>query len=149
MIKKIATLACVFVLTSAFSIPSQAELYTNFYNNTKEALKITKIVMPSDHQTNANFGIEIKPQPNGYPPHIWFKANSHRSGPYCLREITVAISSALNPKNFCLFTIPYTLDKYGREDFSGSYRIDSYGDFHCYLNDRNGNTAHLNLDRKK
>jgi len=148
MIKKIAIASGIAALSSVFALPAQAELYTNFYNNTKQALQITQVDLGGGGmETNAKVGLEIKPQPGGYPPHIWFDAKGVVTNYYRL----VVISDKDNPNNSCRFSIPYTLVKGRRghlyEAFftAGSYKIESKGNLLCYINDLNGNTAHLNL----
>jgi hypothetical protein len=144
--KKIISLSCSLFLAS-ISMSTQAELYTNFYNNSREAVKITQIKTPSHITTNAEQGIEIKPQPNGYPPHIWFKVG--RYDEYAPR-IYITITSVNSFWNFCRFSIPYNASRpwsFEGDNYSGPYLIQSFGDFHCYLKNMHDNTAHLNIDR--
>jgi len=149
MIKKISTLSSILFL-SMYSMTAKAELYTNFYNNSKEALEIQAVDPGESMETNAKVGMEIKPQPNGYPPHIWFKATGIASH----RFRKVVIVSTTNPNNWCGFYIPYNMHKDGfgiKHDYfysASQYIIDSYGDFKCYIKNLNDNTAHLNIDRK-
>jgi len=148
MIKKIAMLSGVLGLT--FSASSHAELYTNFYNNSKDGLQIRALDLGNRMESNAKVGMEIKPQPNGYPPHIWLKATGSASNKYRRFEI----GSKTNPDNWCRFFIPFNLTfgegipAWQEEDFSGLYKVESFGNFRCYLQNRHGNTAHLNIDLK-
>jgi len=148
VIKKTTALSAIMAFASIFSLSAHAELYTNFYNNSGEALYIKEINLGGgEMKTNALVGMEIKPQPSGYPPHIWFKATGRVSDYY--RKVVIA--SKTNPNNWCRFEIPYNLSTglWTEEIFysARTYAIESNGTLRCYINDLNDNTAHLNINQ--
>lgn len=151
ILKKLVISSAFLVFSFGFT-SAKAELYTNFYNNTRETVQVTEVDLGvGGIQTNLKRELQIE---NGAtPPHIWWKPQSVVKSPH--RYVTLV--STQDPNNWCRFAIPSGLARSCSKDGCweverhydrASYIITDNGDFHCYIKDLNNNTAHLNLERK-